>query len=41
MSKASRAYAVSVTLDQIQMPVYQWTSDPFVRLGQYVYLEIS
>ncbi|KAK8109452.1 cytochrome P450 [Apiospora kogelbergensis] len=34
MSKACRAYAVSVTPDQIQMPVYQWTSEHFVRLGQ-------
>ncbi|KAK8098749.1 uncharacterized protein PG998_011990 [Apiospora kogelbergensis] len=35
MSKACRAYAVSVTPDHIQMPLYQWTSGHFVRLGHY------
>lgn len=31
------SYTASNNLDTIQVPLYQWTSDVFVRLGQYVY----
>lgn len=31
------SYALSNTPDQIQLHLYQWTSDYFVRLGQFVY----
>ncbi|KAK7963807.1 phosphorylase superfamily protein [Apiospora saccharicola] len=37
LTKATRSYAVSVTPDHTQIPLCQWTSDHFVRLGQYVY----
>ncbi|KAK8113137.1 hypothetical protein PG984_013663 [Apiospora sp. TS-2023a] len=37
LTKATRSYAVSVTPDHIQIPLCKWTSDHFVRLGQYVY----
>ncbi|KAF2794797.1 putative cytochrome p450 [Melanomma pulvis-pyrius CBS 109.77] len=30
-------YAASKSSDAIQLPLYEWTSDYFVRLGQYVY----
>jgi hypothetical protein len=30
-------YAASKSSDFIQLPLYEWTSDYFVRLGQYVY----
>lgn len=30
-------YAGSKSSDTIQLPLYEWTSDYFVRLGQYVY----